>query len=381
MICSAPELDARSLAVLGQIDVLKRRLGSMLSEPRRWDGLLRRTAFARAIRGSNTIEGYNVTVDDAIAAVEGEAPLDADDRTWAEIVGYRQAMTYVLQLARDPHFAYSNDLVRSLHYVMLSHDLSKGPGQWRPGYIYIRNDERDEIVYEGPDAGAVPGLMSELIEALNAETTHGLVVRGAMAHLNLVMIHPFRDGNGRMARALQTLVLARGGHFSPVFSSIEEYLGRNSQAYYDVLAQVGLGSWHPERDATPWLKFCLTAHFRQATTVLNRTERMRRVWDAIELDVAERSLPERTKLALADAATGHRVRNPMYRKLADITDQVASRDLRLLVDAGLLVAHGEKRGRFYVGSERIMAIRKQSEGTTAPIADPFAPAEGEPRAS
>jgi Fic family protein len=372
MIFQAPELDTRSREVLGLIDALKKRLGSMLSEPRRWDGLFRRTAFARAIRGSNTIEGYNVTVDDAIAAVEGEPPLEADEKTWAEILGYRQAMTYVLQLARDPHFGYSGDTVRSLHYMMLSHDLSKGPGQWRPGYIYVRNDERNEIVYEGPDAGAIPALMAELVDSLNVENDQDLIVRGAMAHLNLVMIHPFRDGNGRMARALQTLVLARGGHFSPVFSSIEEYLGRNTLAYYSVLAEVGQGRWQPAQDATAWVKFCLTAHFRQATTVLNRTERMRRIWDALEAEVTQHGLPERTKLALADAATGHRVRNPTYRKLADISDGLASRDLRLLVEAGLLEPHGEKRGRYYVGSATIMEIRKRSEGARGPIADPFA---------
>ena len=79
------------------------------------------------------------------------------------------------------------------------------------------------------------------------------MIRAAMAHLNLVMIHPFRDGNGRMARCLQTLVLAREGILSPEFSSIEEYLGRNTQAYYDVLADAGAGHWQPERDARPWV--------------------------------------------------------------------------------------------------------------------------------
>ena len=60
-----------------------------------------------------------------------------------------------------------------------------------------------------------------------------------MAHLNLVMIHPFRDGNGRMARALQTMVLAQDQVVEPTFSSIEEWLGNNTQEYYDVLAATG----------------------------------------------------------------------------------------------------------------------------------------------
>jgi Fic family protein len=71
-----------------------------------------------------------------------------------------------------------------------------------------------------------------------------------------------------MARALQTLVLTRERIAAPVFSSIEEYLGRNTQAYYDILAEVGAGSWNPHRNARPWIRFCLTAHYRQAMTHL-----------------------------------------------------------------------------------------------------------------
>ena len=96
-----------------------------------------------------------------------------------------------------------------------------------------------------------------------------------MAHLNLVMIHPFKDGNGRMARALQTLVLAREAILAPEFSSIEEYLGRNTPAYFDVLGQVGGGKWQPERDARPWVRFVLTAHYRQAL-ILERRPRERK---------------------------------------------------------------------------------------------------------
>jgi Fic family protein len=80
------------------------------------------------------------------------------------------------------------------------------------------------------------------------------LVRAAMAHLNLVMVHPFRDGNGRMARCLQTLVLAREGILAPEFSSVEEFLGRNTDEYYKVLGDVGAGK-HPERDASPWIRY------------------------------------------------------------------------------------------------------------------------------
>ncbi|MGH3870317.1 MAG: Fic family protein [Pseudonocardiaceae bacterium] len=108
----------------------------------------------------------------------------------------------------------------------------------------------------------MPGLIAELVENLNASSDESLIIKAGMAHLNLVMIHPFRDGNGRMSRCLQSLVLARGGLVSPVFMSVEEYLGRNTQSYYHVLREVGGGAWQPDRDVRPWIRYMLTAHLR-----------------------------------------------------------------------------------------------------------------------
>jgi len=71
------------------------------------EGLLRRNTLARAVRGSNSIEGYNVTAEDAIAAVDGEEPLAADREAWLAVTGYRYAMTFVLQLTKDKNFIYS----------------------------------------------------------------------------------------------------------------------------------------------------------------------------------------------------------------------------------------------------------------------------------
>jgi hypothetical protein len=70
-----------------------------------------------------------VAEDDAVAALDDEEPLGADERTWAEIRGYRQALGYVLQMAHDPHFTVDTSAMRSMHYMMLAHDLTKSPGQ------------------------------------------------------------------------------------------------------------------------------------------------------------------------------------------------------------------------------------------------------------
>jgi Fic family protein len=370
VIFQTPPLSEAEIRVHAAIDELRTRLRYSLSS-RRWTGLLSRVLRARAIQGSNSIEGFNVTVDAALAAVDGEEPLDASAETWPAIVGYRNAMTYVRQLADDKHFGYSADLVRSLHYTMMSYDLARHPGRWRPGSIFVPNEATGERVYEGPDVELVPGLVDELVAQLNSDSRFPAMVRAAMAHLNLVMIHPFSDGNGRMARCLQSLVLAREGILAPEFSSIEEYLGRHQGPYYDVLAEVGGGSWHPERDATPWVRFCLTAHYRQAVTVLRRSLELNRMFDAVDELVARFKLPPRTFHALAETTQGFRLVNARYRQAAEISQNLASRDLAHLCSLGLLEAHGERRGRFYTASAITRDIKLSTREPRVPIPDPF----------
>ena len=205
----------------------------------------------------------------------------------------------------------------------------------------------------------MPALIADLLSELEEESVP-VLVRAAMAHLNLVMVHPFRDGNGRMARCLQTMVLAREQIVAPVFSSIEEYLGGNTAAYYDVLAEVGRGSWHPENDASPWVRFCLTAHYRQARTVLRRMQAFEEMWDVASKIADDRRLPERTVGAIAEAAYGLRVKRSTYLNIVRVTfggepiaDLTASRDLRALVNAGLLEPFGDTRGRYYMAAQTL----------------------------
>ena len=369
MLFQTPDL-AEEQSVLAEIEQLRQGLSYALREPRRWTGRLRRVSFARAIQGSNSIEGYSVGLDDALAVADGEEPLDASEETKAALRGYREAMTYVLQLADDPYFTYGPGLIRSLHYMMLSYDLTKSPGRWRPGPIFVEDEDTKQVVYEGPPAEQVPGLMDELVEWLRSENGHALI-RGAMAHLNLVMIHPFRDGNGRMARGLQTLVLTREGILSPEFCSIEEYLGKNTPAYYEVLGEVGDGAWHPENDARPWIRFALTAHHRQAMTLLRRVREVERLWTMLEEEREKRELPERMMVALFDAASGYRVTNMTYRTAADLEDWTATTDLKRLVESGLLESRGERRGRHYVGSKSLRDIYERSREPRKPLEDPF----------
>jgi Fic family protein len=384
-VYKTPDLHPVDLEVLRLIEGLREQLARYVNpEPRRWTGTLRRMSFARAVQASNSIEGYDASLDDVIAAVDDEPTISADQDTRLALAGYRDAMTYVLQVAQDPTARVDEGMLKSLHFMMLKHRLDKGPGRWRPGEVSVVREPSGKQVYAGPDATEVPGLVAATIEELEA-TEAPVLVRAAMAHLNLVMVHPFRDGNGRMARALQTLVLAREQIMAPVFSSIEEYLGRNTDAYYEVLGAVGRGRWNPDHDARPWVRYCLTAHYHQARTQLRRIQETERLYSVVA-NLAERfGLPERTTGGLVEASYGFRLTASSYRTLVDITagEEISkltvSRDLRAMVEARLLQPIGQTRGRYYLAEPilREQRVRIQADRAPRETSDPFDLAHGQ----
>jgi hypothetical protein len=106
-------------------------------------------------------------------------------------------------------------------------------------------------------------------------------------------------------------------------------------------------------------------------TLLRRTREIQRIWDQLEVEVQQRGLPDRVILALADAAIGLNVRNSTYRAAADTSENLASRDLKHLCDAGSIEARGEKRGRVYVAALPVVAVRMRAAEPRGDVPDPF----------
>lgn len=376
MIYPTPLLTPIDNRALEAIDELRDGLRFYVRTPRRWHGTLRRASVARAVQGSNSIEGYHATVEDVAAVLEDEHPPGLDTDTRKAIIGYRNAMTYVIQQARAKPLIDAS-VLRALHFMITQHDFSANPGLWRPGPIFI-NDSEGRIVYEGPEQHLIEELVGELLDRIAGDRSH-VMVTAAMAHLNLVLVHPFSDGNGRVARCLQSLVLGCEGLISPEFLSIEEYLGRNTAAYYSVLSDVAAGRWSPERSARPWIEFCITAHYRQAITLRRRIREMEELWDRCEQLAARHRLHTRTVAALVDAARGWRLRRSLYLKITrsstgeKLSEAVATRDLAAMARAKLLDPRGERRGRYYVGTPSLRQVWSEIRSARPPggVDDPY----------
>jgi len=344
MLFRTPSLAPREAEVIAEIEAIGRQLDAALPRVRQWPGLPWRDIHDRVL---------GLADDDTPAAVS-----------------YQSALNFVLQLADAQDFRYDEGILRALHFLILQHDPAKNPGHWRCGAMLVARQEHfaGYVDYRAPDFRLVPKLMAELVAELNAPGDGPALVRAAMAHLNLATIHPFLDGSGRVARALHTLVLVRAGNWMPAFSSIDEYVSVNHAAYAGALQQVHGGAWQPERDARPWVRFCLTAHLRQARTIARSSQEYDRLCEALEREAAQRGLPGRTVCVLAAAAIGGSLTRDEYETAAEVSPGAADADLGLLVEAGLLATEADA----FLPGETLKLIAEGAREAEGPEADPFA---------
>ena len=349
MLFRTPSLSNTTRKRLSELDTLRTTLKGQSNLPSPWLGSLRRVLSAASVASSASIEGFVVEDEEALAIVSGRVRANPESDDQLAIECYSRAMQHVGVMALDPAFRWIPRVILDLHFDACSFQRDKSPGQWRRTPIGVTGAD-GRVIYDAPAPEFVPALMDEVADWLESEGSNNhAVVRAAMAHLHIVSVHPFRDGNGRVARIVQSLVLAREGLLSPEFASIEEYLGTHTSAYYAVLERVQAGRYQPDRDASDWVEFCVDAHLIQARRRLDQISEAAARWALLETVVKEHGWPDRFVVALEQGLIGGTDR-AMYAQEAEISLPTASNDFRRLVDAGLLERHGRGRATRYVAS-------------------------------
>ncbi len=334
-----------------QLDTLTSRLRQSIGQPRPWTMPLRRQQQARSWASSIRIEGFDLLPSRAEKLAKGEVPASPGDTDEAAFLCYAQAMEHVSVLAADPGFEWLDRVIYDLHFESCRFQREKHPGLLRTESIVVTSPGGG-TAYRGPDESDLRPLMGEMISSLATGDGSSPAVDAAMAHLNLISIHPFEDGNGRISRIIQSLVLAREGVLAPEMGSIEQFLAKHTDDYYAVLMEVQDGSFQPERDATPWVEFCLEAHINQAEARIRVIDNAAGRWKRLEVLVVERGWNERFSIALEQALFGSTDR-ATYSAEAGVSNQTASGDLRRLVDAGLLDITGAGRSTAYEPTSRL----------------------------
>jgi len=361
-------------SLLKRIEVLRSAMDSRGVLPRRWQGRLRRDLEAEAVAASTSMEGVPVTVDEVRRILVGDRPASVSEGDAALVAGYRDAMAFVLRRAEAHGFEWQSELIIAIHDRAMGGDYGAGAGDYRRGQVFVGSAERG-LVYVPPPPADVPSLVDDLAAWLRGADSLPAPLRAALAHIRLAGVHPFADGNGRVARILASLVMVRGGFRRPEFTSLEEWWGAHLDGYYRAFDCLG-GSWSPDAEVTP----CVLAHLRaqvtqvEALSLRHATERA--IWTALEDTVTEDlGAPARLANALFDAFFGRSVTNRYYRGLTDVGAPTAASDLRRLESAGLLRALGAGSSTAYVGTARLAAVVASAAGIAVP--DPNAPLDAQ----
>jgi len=228
------------------------RAGSGPVEPQ-----LRRGNRIRTVQASCAIEGNTLSIEQVTAVLDGKRVLG----TPREIQEVRNAFVAYERMAEwSPH---SRAHLLAAHGVLMA-GLVDDPGRFRSGGVGIQRGE--EIVHLAPPAERVPALIADLMAWLRTTSEHPLIA-SCVFHYEFEFIHPFQDGNGRMGRLWQTLILSR---WNPVFAavSVETLTGEHQAHYY-----AALNASNKAVACTPFIEFML-AMIRDALQELIATEQV-----------------------------------------------------------------------------------------------------------
>lgn len=215
-------------------------------------------------------------------------------------------------------------------------DAASGPMQVVSGPI-----GHERIHYEAPAAGRIAREMAAFLGWFNEDSGYDWVIKAGLAHLWFVTVHPFEDGNGRIARAIADLCLARSERSTQRFYSMSAQIQYERKAYYDLLEKTQKGTM----DVTGWLDWflhCLGRAIEGAQETLAAVLDKARFWafaGSFPLNDRQRSVLSR----MLDGFEG-KMTTSKWAKLVKSSQDTAHRDILQLVDLGILVC-GAGRGR------------------------------------
>ena len=346
-----PELDRAqsrlAVGLIGELDEFKgrwRRLKEIQSEKLQ---MLRHVATIESAGSSTRIEGAELS-DSEVAAVLGGLQIDSfRKRDEAEVRGYGELLTLIYESWEE--LALTENHLKQLHSILLKY-VEKDE-RHRGDYKKLTNDVtatyedgRQEVVFRTATPFDTPRLMTELVEQTNAaladSTLHPLFAISRFV-VTFLAIHPFQDGNGRLSRAITTLLLLRAGYGYVPYSSMERVIEENKVRYYAALRESQLSMRDDAAKFGGWLMFFLQALRAQKQSLEAKLN--------VERGILQLSAVQEQIVGAVKAGAGRTTSTQIQRSVA-LPMRTIRYHLDLLVRRGLLASHGQKRGRYYTAA-------------------------------
>lgn len=308
---------------------------------------LRRVATIESVGSSTRIEGARLSDEEVDRLLSGLAKRSFRSRDEQEVAGYAAAMELVFEAA--PEIALIENHIKQLHGVLLKPSAKdqrhRGEYKKLPNHVEAldqdgQNGQSLGVVFHTASPFETPRLMEALVDwtrgALTQGTYHPLLVIGVFV-VRFLAIHPFQDGNGRLARILTTLLLLRAGYTYVPYSSLERVVEENKGDYYLALRRAQSTLDKTESRLGDWLLFFLRCLVQQKNVLARKVERERLMASLSPIDEQLLRLArEHGRLSLAAAA-----------KLTGANRNTLKLHFRQLVRAGRLRLQGRARASWY----------------------------------
>ena len=338
-------IEPEMLDIIAELDEFKgawRALSTLAPERL---SALRRVATIESIGSSTRIEGSKLSDQDVEKILSNVEIRSFDTRDEQEVAGYASVMETVF--ASWSVLPLTENHVRQLHRDLLRY--STKDERHRGEYKKIDNhveafDAKGKsvgVVFQTASPFDTPRLMAELVEwttdALSNRTLHPLLVIAVFVVVFLE-IHPFQDGNGRLSRALTTLLLLRAGYAYVPYSSLESVIEQSKDGYYLALRRTQKTTRSKKPDWQPWIMFFLRALQRQKRDLESKVEREKKILGELsELSLRIYELTkERGQVKIEDVI---RATNAARGTVKDHVNR--------LIKNGYLVPHGKGKGTWY----------------------------------
>ncbi|MFC1499983.1 Fic family protein [Candidatus Zixiibacteriota bacterium] len=316
---------------------------------------LRRIATIESVGSSTRIEGSKLTDDEVEALLGGIEIRLFQSRDEQEVAGYADVMELILESYRE--ITLTENHIKQLHGMLLKH--SKKDERHRGQYKKMPNSvgafdefgQRIGVIFETATPLETPLRMEELISwtntALESGKHHPLLVIGYFV-IQFLAIHPFQDGNGRLSRALTTLLLLRNGYEYVTYSSMERIIEHRKEEYYLALRRGQAPLGEDESQLHEWITFFITCLVQQI--------------DGLDRKVTEQQvmapLPALSSQILSIVRDHGRVTVREAVALTGANRNTVKSHIQKLVQLGLLSAHGRGRGTWYERSSRHLDIKQ-----------------------
>jgi len=322
-----------------------------------WEAKFRKEAAERTVHHGTHLEGNPLTEEEVRDVLDGQEVI-ARDRDIQEVLNYRNVLKFIdavaSQIGTGGAYQFTLETILEIHRLttekILPQDVS---GQFRIRQVVIKNTRTGQISYSPPVAAEVPYLVEDLVNWINsdeARETHP-VIKAGIIHYELARIHPFTDGNGRVARAVATLVMFLDNYDIRKFFSLEEYFDGNPMDYYLTLQAVSnqLVLDTHERDITPWLEYFVEGVAVELNRVKEKVQRIS-VDARVKDKLGEQLMLNERQMMIMEYIHRHKaLTNKDFRKIfPDHSDDTVLRELKFLRQKGLVKKAGGTKKAQYV---------------------------------